>query len=386
MNILEEFWYGNIEPAEYDTSSSEEYKELLQLISRNEDKLLATMTEDQKELFTKYADCVREYQVMAECLLFQNSFHIFYEKFKKYFESKGDPLSSVRSQQIAQAISKSKKPPESNVDKDANAYFNQYLLFQQEHYPTLDLRTSKKSSGWWPHYGTRLGDVYLYHKTQEGSVILIFPNSTQYMDVMQEIASWLRMHGVPNVSAKTASSSLALSVEVPQLKVKEPFELTSKADLKACFNVIQELSDFANIVAAAHGISAIKKQRKSKNCEKKVVCRVTKFTKGSSIIALFSMEHHPQHLVQHRVVCIHDFQSTGLGSQPQFGVALFLFRSQRNLCQLQWQGLFQLCASCLPELPEPVIIDMLCHPLLLAPRLDGQTTFFLLPEHSAPFL
>ena len=71
MNILEEFWYGNIEPAEYDTSSGKEYKGLLQLISRNEDKLLATMTEDQKELFTKYVDCVREYQVMAECLLFQ---------------------------------------------------------------------------------------------------------------------------------------------------------------------------------------------------------------------------------------------------------------------------------------------------------------------------
>ena len=58
MNILEEFWYGNIEPAEYDISPSKEYKELLQLISRNEEKLLATMTEEQKELFTKYVDCV----------------------------------------------------------------------------------------------------------------------------------------------------------------------------------------------------------------------------------------------------------------------------------------------------------------------------------------
>ena len=28
MNILEEFWYGNIEPAEYDTSSGKEYKGL----------------------------------------------------------------------------------------------------------------------------------------------------------------------------------------------------------------------------------------------------------------------------------------------------------------------------------------------------------------------
>ena len=76
MNVLEEFWYGNLDPAEYDANASKEYKEILQLISRNEDKLLATMTDAQKELFTKYADCVREYQVMAECLLFQNSFRL----------------------------------------------------------------------------------------------------------------------------------------------------------------------------------------------------------------------------------------------------------------------------------------------------------------------
>ena len=76
MSILEELWYGNIEPAEYDISPDKNYKEMLQLISRNEDKLLTTMTDAQKELFTKYADCIREYQVMAECLLFQNSFRL----------------------------------------------------------------------------------------------------------------------------------------------------------------------------------------------------------------------------------------------------------------------------------------------------------------------
>ena len=59
MNILEEFWYGNLDPAEYDTSPSPEYKELLQLISRNEEKLLATMTDTQKDLFSRYQDCVR---------------------------------------------------------------------------------------------------------------------------------------------------------------------------------------------------------------------------------------------------------------------------------------------------------------------------------------
>ena len=76
MNILEEFWYGNIEPAEYDASPSEEYRELIRLLSRNEEKLLATMTDAQKDLFSRYQDCVREFQVMAECLLFQNSFRL----------------------------------------------------------------------------------------------------------------------------------------------------------------------------------------------------------------------------------------------------------------------------------------------------------------------
>ena len=53
-----------------------EYKELVRLISRNEEKLLATMTEEQKDLFSRYTDCVREHQATAECLLFQNSFRL----------------------------------------------------------------------------------------------------------------------------------------------------------------------------------------------------------------------------------------------------------------------------------------------------------------------
>ncbi len=76
MKILEEFWYNNIEPTAYNTSSSPEYKELLQLICRNEEKLQATFTDEQKEMFSRYVDCVREFQVMADSLLFQNSFRL----------------------------------------------------------------------------------------------------------------------------------------------------------------------------------------------------------------------------------------------------------------------------------------------------------------------
>lgn len=76
MNVLEELWYGNLEPSEFDSSSSKEYKELLHLVSRNEEKLLATMTVEQKELFSKYSDALREFQALTECLLFQRSFQL----------------------------------------------------------------------------------------------------------------------------------------------------------------------------------------------------------------------------------------------------------------------------------------------------------------------
>lgn len=76
MRFLEEFWYGNIEPTEYDTSSNKEYKKIVELIFRNEEKLKATMTDEQIELFEKYTDCVRENQVIADCLIFQNGFKL----------------------------------------------------------------------------------------------------------------------------------------------------------------------------------------------------------------------------------------------------------------------------------------------------------------------
>lgn len=73
MKLLRELWYSNIEPTENDTSAKED-KKLLELNCKNEDKLQTTMTDEQKELCEKYMDCVREFQAMSECLLFQNCF------------------------------------------------------------------------------------------------------------------------------------------------------------------------------------------------------------------------------------------------------------------------------------------------------------------------
>ena len=76
MRILEELWYGNVEPMEYGSFSNEKYKELRRLITKNEEKLQATFSDEQKELFSRYTDCVQEFQTISECLLFQNSFRL----------------------------------------------------------------------------------------------------------------------------------------------------------------------------------------------------------------------------------------------------------------------------------------------------------------------
>ena len=76
MRLLEELWYGNIEPTEYNTNTCAEYKEALRLIAKNEEKLRATLTDEQKEIFSRYIDAVQDYQTIAECLLFHSSFKL----------------------------------------------------------------------------------------------------------------------------------------------------------------------------------------------------------------------------------------------------------------------------------------------------------------------
>ena len=76
MKLLEDFWHGNIDPREYNKSSCSECKEALRLIVKSEEKLQATFTDEQKELFSRYADCIAEYQTHTECRLFQHSFSL----------------------------------------------------------------------------------------------------------------------------------------------------------------------------------------------------------------------------------------------------------------------------------------------------------------------
>ena len=47
--ILEELWYGNINPLEQSTEGNSEVKKLLSLVGRNRNKLCTDMTEQQRQ-------------------------------------------------------------------------------------------------------------------------------------------------------------------------------------------------------------------------------------------------------------------------------------------------------------------------------------------------
>lgn len=124
------------------------------------------------------------------------------------------------------------------------------------------LRTSEKSNGWWPNYATRLGDAYIYHKRPEGFVDLTFPNAADKIDFLQSLASWLRSHNVSNVVAVKTGRAAALRIEVPKIPLTAVFEDMETTDIKKCFDAIQALTDFANLIEDTFSISAIKTKRK----------------------------------------------------------------------------------------------------------------------------
>ena len=75
-NILEEFWYGNIDPMEQSTGKSQAVKELLRLMDRNRDRLHNSMTAEQRETLVKYDDCVNEMHSIMEVEIFSYAFRL----------------------------------------------------------------------------------------------------------------------------------------------------------------------------------------------------------------------------------------------------------------------------------------------------------------------
>ncbi len=76
MNILEDLWYGNIEPTECNTHRIEEHRKLVRIYEDVEKRLLATFHDDQKDLLQKLQDLAREMNGITECGAFIVGFQL----------------------------------------------------------------------------------------------------------------------------------------------------------------------------------------------------------------------------------------------------------------------------------------------------------------------
>ena len=76
MKLLDELWYGNIEPYEQYTKGDKRLKELLPLIARNRSELKETLTDKQKEILEKFEDCTNEMHSVTERDAFSYGFRL----------------------------------------------------------------------------------------------------------------------------------------------------------------------------------------------------------------------------------------------------------------------------------------------------------------------
>ena len=60
MTTLEDLYYGNISTLERDIKRGSRIDKLVKLICKNEESLMSTLTEQQKETFNKFKECQSE--------------------------------------------------------------------------------------------------------------------------------------------------------------------------------------------------------------------------------------------------------------------------------------------------------------------------------------
>ncbi len=240
-----------------------------------EDKINALAMPDQQKRYTirgekavkkheydEYRDfivCSRNYYEINEEAK-KYTYFVSYEECAEYFAGSDIPFAETWIQQIQQAITKSKRHSETEVDEASNSFYNKYKDYQEIHYPQLDLRTDRAGNGWWAHYATRYKNVYLYHKIPQGYVDLTFPNAASKMDGLSNMArtlneaigSALKLHGLNKIIALPTGKAGALRIEVPRFEMTSiRFDEASKDDIERCFYALTVFADYANMLASA---------------------------------------------------------------------------------------------------------------------------------------
>ena len=75
-SIIEKLYYSNISPTDRDIVRGGSYSHILNLVTRNEDELMQTLTLTQQETFEKFKDCASELGDKNEMMSFVLGFKL----------------------------------------------------------------------------------------------------------------------------------------------------------------------------------------------------------------------------------------------------------------------------------------------------------------------
>ena len=75
-SIIEEFYYGNIEPQELSTEITPKLKKKLSSLVKKEEELSAMLPEKEKELFAKYVSAYNEFSSISNADSFISGFRL----------------------------------------------------------------------------------------------------------------------------------------------------------------------------------------------------------------------------------------------------------------------------------------------------------------------
>lgn len=76
MKILEEFWYGNINPTDRNMALNGRIGKLLKLVTNNEQQLSDMLSDKEREMFQKLKDSQDELSSVIECESFTLGFRL----------------------------------------------------------------------------------------------------------------------------------------------------------------------------------------------------------------------------------------------------------------------------------------------------------------------
>ena len=76
MIILDDLWYGNVRPTERSIVRGSKLDNLMNILCQNEDNLMGSLTDKQKESFEKFKDCQSEITDYLETEAFTSGFTI----------------------------------------------------------------------------------------------------------------------------------------------------------------------------------------------------------------------------------------------------------------------------------------------------------------------